>query len=541
MASGSDLGITTSGLVPTCLLFRIIPVVTNDSTLWRLARDFLFQYGQPLPPAAKPGRKRQSCDLCFAAKAACDNKTPCTRCSSLGRECTFAAQPSQASSARSRLPKVPASLSVTVPQNVVKSESPFFFLGHFTNPSVKKDRLAIGETAKSSAPRNFESIHSHLEEALVPTDPMSGLLGDDGPDALSFPLLNSIEESLFSQLPPEELFPSKLSSQLTELVAELVETSKSMEIGDAEHQRPLDITELTALFGVSNISAFISVFFRTLHWHLPIVHFPTFDPGNLSNPLLLAIFLSGATYAAPFDGATLSPWISDVAEEYVFRKVLKLSAATSPKELACLLPTVQLIQGALIMEMLQFSRDDIQTRRRIRIMRHPCLVSTVRSLGFFQVKRSLVFDSVDEHRWLSLVAEEVRIRCVFASSSKVLKLMTTRIASWVFLADGFLTVCFKNHPALSIFEMDCPLPWSPELWEAEDFATFASLTSEGSMRSLQPPLKDVVSQLLEKPESDPPITWSSSLSPEDLLILIYGIPKVPNCLTYQYSNSTFSY
>ncbi|KAJ6164888.1 hypothetical protein N7470_003560 [Penicillium chermesinum] len=146
-------------------------------------------------------------------------------------------------------------------------------------------------------------------------------------------------------------------------------------------------------------------------------------------------------------------------------------------------------------------------------MRHPCLVSTVRSLGFFQVKRSLVFDSVDEHRWLSLVAEEVRIR----------------IASWVFLADGFLTVCFKNHPALSIFEMDCPLPWSPELWEAEDFATFASLTSEGSMRSLQPPLKDVVSQLLEKPESDPPITWSSSLSPEDLLILIYAI----NSLAFQ--------
>ena len=274
---------------------------------------------------------------------------------------------------------------------------------------MKRDRLAIGETAKSSAPRNLESIHSHLEEALVPTTPMSAFLEDERPAEMSFPLLNSIDESLFSLLPPEDLFPSKLSTQLTELVTELVETSKSMEIDDAENQRPLDIMELTALFGVSNISAFISAFFRSLHWHLPVVHFPTFDPGNLSNPLLLAIFLSGATYAGPFDGATLSPWIFDVAEEYIFRKVLNLSTATSSKDSAHL-PTIQLIQGALIMEMLQFSRDDIQTRRRIRVMRHPCLVSTVRSLGIFQLKRSPSPHSSDEVQWRNLVAEEVRIR-----------------------------------------------------------------------------------------------------------------------------------
>lgn len=305
---------------------------------------------------------------------------------------------------------MPASLSVAIPQNAAKSESPFFFLGHFTNPSVKQDRLGIGETAKSSAPRNLESIHSHLEDALEPTDPMSAFLNDQRPADAYFSLLNSIDESLFSQLPPEELFPSKLSSQLTELVSELVETSKSMDKYDAESQRPLDIMELTALFGVSNISVFISAFFRSLHWHLPIVHFPTFDPGNLSNPLLLAIFLSGATYAAPFEGATLSPWIFDVAEEYIFRKVLNLSTTTLPADSARLTPSIQLIQGALIMEMLQFSRDDIQTRRRIRIIRHPCLVSTVRSLGNFNLTRSPLPTSCDESSWRRLAEEEVCIR-----------------------------------------------------------------------------------------------------------------------------------
>lgn len=70
--------------------------------------------------------------------------------------------------------------------------------------------------------------------------------------------------------------------------------------------------------------------------------------------------------------------------------------------------------------------------------------------------------------------------------------------------------------------MDCPLPWSPELWEAEDAETFNSLLSKGPTRGSQPPLKDVVSELLEKPESEPPIPWSLLLSPEDLLIIIYG-------------------
>jgi hypothetical protein len=116
--------------------------------------------------------------------------------------------------------------------------------------------------------------------------------------------------------------------------------------------------------------------------------------------------LSGATYTIPLDGRGLPSALFDVAEEYIFRHIADVSTLTSPKSQS----TIQLIQSALIIEMLQFGRDNMQTRRRIRIVRHPCLVSTIRSLGIFQLKRGAAPTGCDDHAWRDLVAEEVCIR-----------------------------------------------------------------------------------------------------------------------------------
>ncbi|KAJ5894662.1 hypothetical protein N7495_006353 [Penicillium taxi] len=495
---------------PICKKSFLKPEVTR-----RHAKICAKKHDQPPPPASKPGRKRQSCDSCFSTKSACDRKSPCSRCCLLGRECSFETQQNQMLiKAPVSIPSSPASMNLKLGRNLTKTDGPFFFLRHFANPSVKKDRLAIGETAKWSVPRNLETIYSHLEHALVPTDPTEALLGNMELPQFSFPLSSiSTDDYLIPQYPWEVNFPSKLSNQLTELMKELVETSASMNFSSSEHQNMLEMADLTTLFSVSNISTFISAFFKSLHWHLPIIHFPTFDPGNLSNSLLLSIFLSGATYSAPVDGTILSPWLFDVAEEYIFRKLTNISTIPSLEEPTSFLPTIQLIQGALIMEMLQFSRDDMKTRRRIRIMRHPCLVSTIRSLGIFHLKRGPLPKASDDRTWRLLVAEEVCIR----------------VACWAFLADGFLTVCFKNHPALSIFEMNCHLPWTSELWEADDAASFAKILSMQPEGSAIPPFKEVITHLLETPETEPQIQWSHSLSPENLLILIYAL----NSLAFQ--------
>ncbi|KAJ6129474.1 hypothetical protein N7512_002254 [Penicillium capsulatum] len=438
---------------------------------------------------------------------------PCSRCLSLGRSCTFEgpSTPSEPLGDHGPSSASPSPSIDTIP-GLPKDDPPFGFLRHFTNPSVKKDRLAIGETAKCSMRRNLETLYSNLEDALIPTDPIMSLLGDMRmPD---FPLqLPSTSDDYLLQFPPDPLFPSKLSSQINEIMEELVETSKSMVLDNMPNHEPLDIADLACLFEVSHIYAFISAFFHSLHWHLPIVHFPTFNPGDVSKPLLLAIFLSGAAYTTPSDVTTLSPWLFDVAEEYIFRKISNLPVTSSPEDPGDLIPMAQLIQAALIMEMFQFGRDDMQTRRRIRIIRHPCLVSTIRSLGMFQLKRTTAPKECDDWTWRKLVAEEVCIR----------------IACWVFLADGFLTVCFKNHPALSVFEMNCHLPWDTELWEAENASCFSKIIISRNSEALLPPLRDVISQLLESPVVPLSIPWSRSLSAEHLLMLIYAM----NSLAFQ--------
>ncbi|KAJ5482541.1 hypothetical protein N7475_001353 [Penicillium sp. IBT 31633x] len=471
------------------------------------------KYDRPTPPAAKPGRKRQSCELCFYAKASCDRNSPCSRCHSLGKKCTFVSQeipsPIPSCSVVSLSPSISTRASF-------KDREPFSFLQHFANPSAQKDRLAIGETAKCSVRRNLETLNSHIEDALIPTDPMSALGGGFQLTNLPFQSMSTLpsftDDYLF-QFNSDTLFPSKLSSQLSEIMTELVETSRSMGLENPGASSPLDLIELSTLLGVSNISASISAFFHSLHWHLPVVHFPTFDPGNISNPLLLAIFLSGATYTIPLDGGALPSGLFDVAEEYIFRKIACLPTLASSKDHSHLSSTVQLIQSALIIEMLQFGQDNMQTRRRIRIVRHPCLVSTIRSLGIFQLKRATAPTVCDERMWRKLVAEEVCIR----------------IACWVFLADGFLTVCFKNHPSISVFEMDCHFPWSAELWEAESAPSFGRIAMPHSTELPLPPLRDVITQLLDTPLNTDPIPWGLSVSVEHLLILIYAI----NSLAFQ--------
>lgn len=354
-----------------------------------------------------------SCEACFSAKVACDRSLPCSRCQSLGKQCRFETRQPGPASSDSPCSALASPLSPAPPINtshrMPNEGAPFSFLRHFASPSVHKDRLAIGETAKCSIRRNLENLYSHLEDALVPANPLAGFAGDLQMPEFFSQLLSSTDY-LLSEYPSEVLFPSKLSNQLTQLITELVETSKSMINGSEDNQQPLDTMELTTMLSVSNISAFISAFFQSLHWHLPVVHFPTFDPGNISNPLLLAVSLAGAAYSLPMDGANFSQWILDVAEEYIFRKIANLSTASSPKDIGYLMPIVQLIQSALIMEMLQFGRDDMQTRRRIRIVRHPCLVSTIRSFGIFKLKRSTAPKVCDHWTWRMLVAEEMCIR-----------------------------------------------------------------------------------------------------------------------------------
>lgn len=299
---------------------------------------------------------------------------------------------------------------------------PFYFLLHFTNPSVKNDRLAISETAGCSMRRNLVNAFSSLESSSFfssssSSDSMEFFIGDVvDPGLLN--LGGSVVGDDYFQLDEfmtdSAVLGAKLPGQLHDMAAKLVETSRSMSLDAGNEQSMLDMTELAALFSLDNLTVFITAFFHSLHWHMPVVHCPTFDPANVSNSLLLAIFLAGAVYTIPFNGTNLSlpPSLLSVAEEYVFRKVANLSTSTILADQPVKGYAIETVQAALILEMLQFSQGDPLIRRRIRIVRHPCLVSAIRSMGLFRYKRRQALSVCDEGRWRELAAEEACIRSV---------------------------------------------------------------------------------------------------------------------------------
>lgn len=89
--------------------------------------------------------------------------------------------------------------------------------------------------------------------------------------------------------------------------------------------------------------------------------------------------------------------------------------------------------------------------------------------------------------------------------------------------------------------MNCDFPWSAELWEAESASAFSRIAKANPTKNPLPPLKEVITQLLDTPTNGNPIPWGPSLSSEHLLILIYGeITSFFNNYS-QNTNTIFSY
>ncbi|KAL2865463.1 uncharacterized protein BJX67DRAFT_373104 [Aspergillus lucknowensis] len=503
-----------SSACPICKKSFMKPEVAR-----RHSKACAIKHNQRPVLAAKPGRKRQSCDQCFSTKRACDKSSPCSRCRNLGQPCTFGIH----EVASLMHGSIPGSIQPPSPSPTVDLQ--FSFLRHLTDPCVEKDRLAIGTTAECSVRRNLETLYSHLEDALIPPDSIAAGFSDFlSTEAFFRPPLTTDEYfpiDLLSYNPS----PTKLSQQLDEIIEEVIETSKSLKLGRIDDAQPLlDATQLYQLFTVSNLATFISVFFHSLHWHLPVVHFPTFDPGNISNPLLLSIFLTGAAYSSSFNYPVLLPTLLDIAEEQIFRKITALSAQCAPpaNDLRRQYPTIQLLQAALIIEMLQFGQENAESRRRIRIIRHPSLISLMRCLGIFHMKRTITPPACnyEDSTWRESVAEEVCIR----------------LASWVFLADGFLTLCFKNRPTVSIFELDCSFPWRTELWEAENASIFSRLVLSHKTEIPLPSIREAVRLLFDNSDTGP-LPPKLSLSAEHLLIVIYALNSLAFLARADFSGS----
>ncbi|KAL1629783.1 hypothetical protein SLS56_005306 [Neofusicoccum ribis] len=181
-----------------------------------------------------------------------------------------------------------------------------------------------------------------------------------------------------------------------EMVSELAKTHQAVSNpGDFDWQLAANV------FTVDNLRTFAGQYFRYVHPYNPVMHPSAFSFDTSHTCLLLAVFLFGSIFSPPDDSAISATCFFDLAEEYVFSHAIfthgvwehvqgDLQRMISRAE-------VDILQAAQIIHTLQGARNHRETRRRIRVLRHPQLIAAVRQYGLLRFKRSSHVCNSDEY------------------------------------------------------------------------------------------------------------------------------------------------
>lgn len=135
--------------------------------------------------------------------------------------------------------------------------------------------------------------------------------------------------------------------------------------------------------------ATIAYFEETVRPRSRIVPKPSFDLHSMSAPLLLSVFLMGATCGVSADLRCQALEYADIAEAAIFENPSFLRLAYETKEVDCYSlqkEDIEIIQAAILMILVQISSPKAEHRRRVRIQRYPALVSVARITGLTRIK-----------------------------------------------------------------------------------------------------------------------------------------------------------
>ncbi|KAB5515474.1 fungal-specific transcription factor domain-containing protein [Coniochaeta sp. 2T2.1] len=468
---------------------------------------------QPLPPVAKRGRRTKACDVCFRIKVSCDSKSPCGRCSARGLSCVygrFCVYPSH----RPAVLVAPAeegsadSSAISPPQ---ESRSMVPFLLNCTDPSVNSvNEILANEPEKDvETPTAWERLPlTDNVLAAFTIDPrllFTGLLNQD----LEPPEYdNTLYDHYWGGAVPASLtLDDEFAARVQLLLSELLHFMDARPQLGSGNDRFL----LQTFFASAGCQMFMSSFFRRRHYHSPLIHWPTLDPGKTTLPLLLAMLLTGAAYSHWHEAKRdirFSRRLHVLAEKYIFTKLQKCAASAvgsrSSQE------TLEILQAAYLVNYLNIEINDAAVRQRVMAKRHPMLVAFLRTLGFV----------ADQQHELSTKAD-----------SFVYRESCIRLVTWTFLTDCLFTMFFNNPPAMTLSEVACRLPCSDELWDKENLSDFDIQGVNDGILPDDFTLKNILSGLLAEDElTDGTATTYQGLKARHLHAAIFGLqPMIFNC------------
>ncbi|KAL4869237.1 hypothetical protein BDV12DRAFT_168143 [Aspergillus spectabilis] len=455
------------------------------------------------PPAAKPGRKKASCDHCARVKASCDRDLPCERCLASGVICTYS--------------RLTTSITPDEAPSVIPREEKMsiaFLLSYTKSTTFFSDLIQLspdhggGSSALECPPECPLDILNNTPSLWSPClPPLDISFSDMMCDMLGTP--TGYFEGMYGQEDTTSLLQATidpLQEQVDNILRELKHFITVTDHLHAEPDQPAPAVLSKAAQAITgpNIRLGISAYFSYVYPNCPFVHEPSFEPGSASSQLLLSMFAAGHSVLQT-QICTLPTELLDLIEDYVFHDS-RLDIPYNGHAPVI----IEALQAATIAIQTRAATGDPRIQQRIRDCRFPRLINALRSYPAFNSENSVIRDfGTVPFDWQLFIQEECLIRITFA----------------VFMLDTHFTIFFRAPSRATIQEITGDLPCPDSLFMAETSQCCQMLLQTTAV--LRPPsLASLITVLMHDMTFDPQDRGLQGLTVRHLFLLIIGFHAV---------------
>ena len=376
-------------------------VAFSDSTsLLTLSRDVLKRHYKgcvsagtsTLPEPALVGRHRTACDACAKCKTICDRSSICAACARRGTECTY----KRLENVQKDLPVSRGEPETTTGRQLEQSTRPQqsgrtgqlsvpFLLNYSAptnrNPGDVNQALTLLSTTES----NNETVDLTLPS--LGTEPETNDLAFENSWALFFGTIPDYRPAGNSPL-PEGLDNLEQRQHAAYRMIDCLSTANTA--SSAYTNFSFDVQNTREFMTEENVGDFIEAYFEsTVRPRSRIVLKSSFHLDSTSAPLLLAIFLMGATCGQDEHAKLEATTYADLAEFAIFENPVFLQLVYSQDDTKAenlREDEIQIIQAAILVMLIQLASPRPEARRRVRIQRYPALVSVARATCLTKIR-----------------------------------------------------------------------------------------------------------------------------------------------------------
>ncbi|KAE8368884.1 hypothetical protein BDV27DRAFT_166807 [Aspergillus caelatus] len=419
----------------------------------------------PTPSEGRKGRKRKACDACVESRTQCDGELPCETCLHRGLKCSLSRKGEQDGKARR------SQDGQEKPEDSNINRIPVHFLLNYTDPASRrlydvqqmltgcdKDLGKYASLGKCEM-RNFDSATEQwmgLFHLFIDT---AALDKSDQDQSLMYGLADTEE----------------LSNTVSRILGLIRHALKSQ----FDNKGQVTMKEAGRFFSPTNVTLFVKAFFEHSYKNTRFIHKASFNVNTISAQLLLSIALMGAICVSSQDASTAEVY-SDVAEHLIFDgcefgQVLNIDDPSLTKA------NMEILQAAMLIAIIQGSKNDVTIKRRIRTQRFPALVCAARALRLTQTTNDAVSDT-----------ESLELDRYFHKESLV------RTMAWLYLVDSHLVVYYRNPPQFKIAEACFGLPQHEELYDTMDPSTWVNASQNATSHGPTLTLKSIIQRLMER-------------------------------------------